>query len=142
MVEERVIAEHLTALLAPIFEENLLQLVSAKTLLLLARGFDHFLFWQQLIDKGIHFITRRKINAAIEYQQVFTDGHALRARLVKIGSGTKKTPYLQKCLGIVKRQRKPKQKLIVAPFPDKQRGYDQFFFQSSSKSPLTSCLQA
>ena len=63
-------------------------------MLLLDRGFYHFLFWQQLIDKGIHFITRRKINAAIEYQQVFTDGHALRDRLVKIGSGTKKTPYV------------------------------------------------
>jgi len=47
----------------------------------------------------------------------------------------------QKCLGIVKRQRKPKQKLIVAPFPDKQRGSDQFFFQSSSKLALTPCLQ-
>ena len=51
-------------------------------------------------------------------------------------------PDIQKCLGIVKRQRKPKQKLIIAPFPDKQRGSDQFFFQSSSKSPLTPCFQA
>ena len=51
-------------------------------------------------------------------------------------------PDIQKCLGIVKRQRKPKQKLIIAPFPDKQRGSDQFFCQSSSKSPLTSCFQA
>ncbi len=86
------------------FEENLLQLVSAKTLLLLDRGFYHFQFWQKLIDKGIHFITRIKINAAIEEQQVFTDGHALRDcaprtaingnRLVKIGSGTKKTPFV------------------------------------------------
>ncbi len=254
------------------FEENLLELVSAKTLLLLDRGFYHFQFWQKLIAQGIHFITRIKINAAIEYQTVFTDGHALRDRLVKIGSGTKKTPivtlrlieirvgkvwhsyltsvldpeilppyvvidlyqkrwriedafntvkrllglsylwtgsingiklqiwatwlfyavlvdlvdavadeislpfdrvslemiyrglyyfhgastrgvahdpvkYLAnpdncKCLGIVKRQRKPNKKLIVAPFPDKQRGSDQFFFQSSSKSTLTSCLQA
>ena len=47
-----------------------------------------------------------------------------------------------KCLGIVKRQRKPNKKLIVAPFPDQQRGDNQFFFQSSSKSTLTSCLQA
>ena len=60
------------------FEENLLQLVSAKTLLLLDRGFYHFQFWQQLIQGGIHFITRMKINAAIEYQQVFTDSYALR----------------------------------------------------------------
>ena len=253
------------------FEENLLQLVSANTLLLLDRGFYHFLFWQQLIDKGIHFITRIKINAAIEYQQVFTDSYSLRDRLVKIGSGTKNTPILtlrlieirkgkawhsyltsvlepeilppyvvidlyqkrwriedafntvkrllglsylwtgsingiklqiwatwlfyavlvdlgdsvadelslpfdsislemiyrglyyfhgasergeahdpvkyfsdlgiQKCLGIVKRRRKPKQKLIVAPFPDNQRGSDQFFFQSPPKLSLTATLQ-
>ena len=253
------------------FEDNLLELVLPQTLLILDRGFYHFQFWQKLIDKGIHFITRIKINAAIEYQQVFTDSYTLRDRQVKIGSGTKKTPFvtlrlievrvgkvwrsyltsvldpeilppyvvidlyqkrwriedafnivkrllglsylwtgsingiklqiwatwlfyavlvdlgdavadgislpfdrislemiyrslyyfhgastrgeasdpvkyfaqpdIQKCLGIVKRQRKPKQKLIVAPFPDKQRGYDQFFFQSSSKSALTPCLQ-
>jgi hypothetical protein len=254
------------------FEENLLDLVSAQTLLLLDRGFYHFQFWQKLIDKGIHFITRIKINAAIEYQQVFTDSYTLRDHLVKIGSGTKKTPIItlrlievragkvwrsyltsvldpevlppyvvidlyqkrwriedafntvkrllglsylwtgslngiklqiwatwlfysvlvdlgdgvadelslpfdrislemiyrglyyfhsastrgeahepvkyfanpdiQKCLGIVKRQRKPNKKLIVAPFPKKQRGSDQFFFQFSPKPPLTTCLQA
>ena len=28
------------------------------------------------------------------YQQVFTDSYTLRDRLVKIGSGTKKTPIL------------------------------------------------
>jgi hypothetical protein len=32
--------------------------VAAKTLLLLDRGFDHFSFWQQLIEQEIHFITR------------------------------------------------------------------------------------
>ena len=254
------------------FEDDLLELVSAQTLLLLDRGFYHFQFWQQLIDRGAHFITRIKINAAIEYQQVFTDGYALRNRLIQIGSGTKKTPvvtlrlisirkgkvwhsyltsvlepeilppyvvidlyqkrwriedafntvkrllglsYLwtgsingvklqiwatwlfyavlvdlgdavadelslpfdrislemvyrglyyfhgaskrgeaqdpvkyfanpdtQKCLGIVKRKRKPKQKLIIAPFPDKQRGSEQFFFQSPPKPSLTASLQA
>jgi hypothetical protein len=76
------------------FEDNLLDLVSPQTLLLLDRGFYHFQFWQQLIERGIHFITRIKINAAIEYQQVFTDSYHLRDRLVKIGSGTKKTPII------------------------------------------------
>ena len=38
-------------------------------------------------------------------------------------------------LGIVKRQRKPNVKLIVAPFPDQMRGSSQFFFQDS----LTIC---
>ena len=51
-------------------------------------------------------------------------------------------PAHQKCLAIVKRQRKPASKLIVAPFPEKQRGSNQFFFQSSLKSPLTTCFQA
>lgn len=254
------------------FEDNLLELVSANTLLLLDRGFYHFQFWQTLIDRRIHLITRIKINAVIEYQEVFSDGYALRDRLVKIGSGTKKTPFvtlrlieirvgkvwrsyltsvlepevlppyviidlyqkrwriedafntvkrllglsylwtgsingiklqiwatwlfyavlvdlgdavadelslpfdrislemiyrglyyfhgaskrgeahdpvkyfsnpdIQKCLGIVKRRRKPKQKLIIAPFPDKQRGSDQFFFQSPPKPSLTASLQA
>ena len=43
-------------------------------------------------------------------------------------------------LGIVKRQRKPFVKLIVAPFPEKQRGSEQFFFQTS-RSLLTTALQ-
>lgn len=73
------------------FEDNLLELVSANTLLLLDRGFYHFQFWQTLIERKIHLITRIKINAVIKYQQVFSDGYALRDRLVKIGSGTKKT---------------------------------------------------
>ncbi len=44
-------------------------------------------------------------------------------------------------LGIVKRQRKPNMKLIVAPFPDKQRGTEEFFFQTPSKIPLTTVSQ-
>jgi hypothetical protein len=51
-------------------------------------------------------------------------------------------PEIQKCLGIIKRQRKPSQKLIIAPFPDQQRGDDQFFFQFSPKPSLTTSLQA
>ena len=45
-------------------------------------------------------------------------------------------------LGIVKQQRKPNVKLIVAPFPDRQRGSEQFFFQQSSQSLLPTRIQA
>jgi len=270
------------------FEEDLLDLVSPKTLLLLDRGFDHFQFWQTLIAQGIDFITRVKTNAALEVPTTLTDSYGLRDRVIQIGSGTKKTPILtlrlieikvgkvwrsdltsvlepevlppyvvvdlyekrwrieregrwgfpsmsnhavedafntlkrllglsylgtgslngiklqiwatwlfdavlvdlgdaiadelalpfdrislemvdrglyyfhrasvrgeaddpvqdfahpdhQRCLGIVKRQRKPHKKLIVAPFPERQRGSDQFFFDASSQAPLTTCLQA
>ena len=44
-------------------------------------------------------------------------------------------------LGIVKRQRKPNIKPIVAPFPDKQRKSEEFFFQAPSKIPLTTASQ-
>lgn len=59
-------------------EENILNLVTAKTLLLLDRGFSHFSFWLQLIEKEVHFITRLKKGAAIQVEQVFTDSYALR----------------------------------------------------------------
>jgi len=253
----------------PKLEENILQLVTAKTLLLLDRGFYHFSFWLQLIEKDVHFITRLKKGAAIKVEQVFTDSYALRDRKISLGSGTKATPFIvlrlievrsqntwhcyltsvlnptilppyvvvdlyrrrwriedafntvkrllglsylwtgslngiqlqiwgtwlfyavlvdlgdavanelelpfdqislemiyrglyhfyvahqkdkaidpvkyfaspeNQDLGIVKRQRKPNVKLIVAPFPEKQRGPDQFFFQGFSKIPLTTAL--
>ncbi len=84
------------------FRQDLVVTGSRRRRALRERGFYHFQFWQRLIDKGIHFITRIKINAAIEYQTVFSDGHGLRGlalasakqRLVKIGSGTKKTPIV------------------------------------------------
>ena len=45
--------------------------------------------------------------------------------------------------GIVKRKRKKGGvKLIVAPYPEKQRGTPEFFFQTSSKTPLTTVIQA
>ncbi|CDN16573.1 hypothetical protein RintRC_0539 [Richelia intracellularis] len=45
-------------------------------------------------------------------------------------------------VGIVKRKRKPNIKLIVAPFPEQQRGTPEFFFQASPQSPLKTLMQA
>lgn len=252
------------------FESDILKLVKAKTLLLLDRGFYHFNFWQQLVEQEVNFITRLKKGAAIQVEQVLTQSFALRDKVIRLGSGTKKTPYItvrlievysgktwhsyltsvldptvlppyvvadlyqrrwrieeafntvkrllglsylwtgslngiqlqiwgtwlfyavlvdlgdaiadelslpfdsislemtyrslyhfyvahqkgkatnpvkyfaapeNQDLGIVKRQRKPRMKLIVAPFPEKQRGTDRFFFQACFKSPLTTALQ-
>lgn len=49
-------------------EEKILNLVTSKSLLLIDRGFYHFNFWQQLIDKGIDFITRIKKGAAFQVE--------------------------------------------------------------------------
>ncbi len=76
------------------FESDVLNLVTAKTLLLLDRGFYHFRFWLQLIEQEVHFITRPKKGAAIQIQQVFTNSYALRDSLIRLGSGTKTTPFI------------------------------------------------
>ena len=76
------------------FEEDLLGIVGASTLLLLDRGFYHFSFWQRLIDRKIHFITRLKKRAAIQVLEVFTESYSLRDRKIRLGSGTKRTPYI------------------------------------------------
>jgi hypothetical protein len=75
-------------------EENILNLVTARTLLLLDRGFYHFNFWHQLIEKKVDFITRIKKGAALKVEQVFTDSYELRDRKIRLGSGTKKTPFI------------------------------------------------
>ena len=100
------------------FETDILNLVSAKTLLLLDRGFYHFSFWLKLIEKEIHFITRLKkadatdmsfhgirqvalreahahqAGASIKVEKIFTDSYSIRDRLIRLGSGTEATPYV------------------------------------------------
>ncbi len=76
------------------FEKDLLNITPEGTLMLLDRGFYHFLFWLKLIENNIHFISRLKKGASIKIEQVFTSSYSLRDRLVRIGSGTKKTPYV------------------------------------------------
>lgn len=92
-------------------EQDILNLVTGKTLLLLDRGFYHFSFWLQLIEREIHFISRLKkadatdmsfhgishahqAGASIKVEKVFTDSYSIRARLIHLGSGTKRTPYV------------------------------------------------
>ena len=69
------------------FEQNILDLVKSKTLLLLDRGFYHFEFWQQLINQQINFITRIKKGASIVIEKRFTQSHDLRDSLIRLGCG-------------------------------------------------------
>lgn len=76
------------------FEADILQLVSAGTLLLLDRGFYHFQFWQQLRAHGTDFITRLKKGASYQVQQVFTQSYDLCDQHIQMGYGTPKQPYM------------------------------------------------
>ena len=44
--------------------------------------------------KKAEFITRIKKGAALQIEQVFTDSYGLRDRKIRLGSGTKKTPFI------------------------------------------------
>jgi hypothetical protein len=76
------------------FEADLLKLVTAKTLLLLDRGFYHFQFFAELIAKEVHFITRLKAKAVFAVEQVFTNQHSVRDRKIRLGTGRNGTPIL------------------------------------------------
>ena len=76
------------------WEKELLALVKPKRLLLLDRGFYHFQFWHQLREQGVDLITRLKKRATIQVEEVFTNSYGLRDRRVRLGSGTKTTPFI------------------------------------------------
>jgi hypothetical protein len=76
------------------WEKDLLALVKPQTLLLLDRGFYHFQFWHQLREQGVDLITRLKKRATIQVEAVLSNSYSLRDRRVRLGSGTKKTPFI------------------------------------------------
>ncbi len=76
------------------FEAPLLNLLPSKTLILLDRGFYHFQFFQQLIDREVHFITRLKAKAAIKYLKIFSYDHLIKDRLIQLGTVRRGAPVL------------------------------------------------
>ena len=88
------------------FEQNILDSVKSKTLLLLDRGFYHFQFWQELIKQKIDFITRIKKGASIIIEKRFTYSHDLRDSLIRLGSGQNNTPILTLRLVEIRSQNK------------------------------------
>jgi hypothetical protein len=76
------------------FEAGLLNLLRANTLILLDRGFYHFLFFEKLINQKVHFITRLKAKASLQVLQVFTSTHSVKDRLIKLGTGRGGAPIL------------------------------------------------
>ena len=77
-----------------LFESELLNLLSVKTLLLLDRGFYHFQFFEQLIGQQVDFITRLKAKASFKVIQVFTSNNYVKDQLIKLGTGRNKTPIV------------------------------------------------
>jgi Transposase DDE domain len=55
------------------FESDILNLVKPQTLILLDRGFCHYQFWQELIQRNVHLITRLNNKASFTVERVFTN---------------------------------------------------------------------
>jgi hypothetical protein len=76
------------------FESDILKLVKPQTLILLDRGFCHYLFWQQLIERNVHVITRLNNKASFTVESAFTNSYSIRDRIVTMGAGNKTTPCI------------------------------------------------
>lgn len=69
------------------FLDQLLALATAKTLLILDRGFYDFEWWAQLIAQQIHFICAGKSNLVYQAIQTFSLSHDLKDTLIEVGTG-------------------------------------------------------
>jgi hypothetical protein len=76
------------------FESDILNLVKPQTLILLDRGFCHYQFWQQLIERNVHLITRLNNKASFTVESIFTNSYSIRDRIVTMGAGDRETPCI------------------------------------------------
>ena len=70
------------------FLDRILAFAQAGTLWIFDRGFYDFTFFDDLIDKGVHWITRLKSNAIFTVEQVLLQTTEVRDRLILLGGVT------------------------------------------------------
>jgi hypothetical protein len=76
------------------FLEDLLAWVSAKTLLVLDRGFYDFQWWVQLVQKQVDFICAGKSNLVYTVVEVFSVTDRLKDQLIELGKDQQGQPLL------------------------------------------------
>lgn len=74
------------------FLDRILAFAQAGTLWIFDRGFYDFTFFDDLIDKGVHWITRLKSNAIFTVEQVLLQTTEVRDRLILLGGGHALSP--------------------------------------------------
>jgi hypothetical protein len=67
------------------FLDRIRAFAQAGTLWIFDRGFYDFTFFDELIDKGVHWITRLKSNAVFTVEQVLLQTAEVRDRTVRLG---------------------------------------------------------
>lgn len=76
------------------FIDDLINIATAKTLLILDRGFYDFQFFRRLIAKQVDFITRIKSNAAFKVERILSYDFNLTDRLICFNTSDKQQPLL------------------------------------------------
>ncbi len=76
------------------FLDDLINIATAKTLLILDRGFYDFQFFLRLIAKQVDFVTRIKSNAAFEVERILSYDFNLTDRLICFNTSDKQQPLL------------------------------------------------
>jgi IS4 transposase len=71
-----------------------LEKLTADTLVLFDLGFVNHAFYDQLVERGIHFVTRAKSNAAYQVEKGLTHTDRLRDQIVRLGSRQKRCRHL------------------------------------------------
>lgn len=70
------------------FLEQIRTFAQAGTLLIFDRGFYDFTFFADLIEQGVHWITRLKSNAVLTVEQVFLQTPDVRDRIIRLGGSS------------------------------------------------------
>jgi hypothetical protein len=75
-------------------------MAKAKVLFIFDRGFYDFTFFDDLIDRGAHFITRLKSNAVFSIERTLLKTERVREHIIKLGGPTSQCQHLLRLIEV------------------------------------------
>lgn len=82
------------------FLPQILAMAKAKVLFIFDRGFYDFTFFDDLIDRGAHFITRLKSNAVFSVERTLLKTDRVREYIIKLGGPTSQCQHLLRLIEV------------------------------------------
>lgn len=82
------------------FLPQILAMAKAKVLFIFDRGFYDFTFFDDLIDRGAHFITRLKSNAVLSVECRLLKTDRVREYIIKLGGATSQCQHLLRLIEV------------------------------------------